>query len=191
LVRPFTVGQLKELLFRTGKILNYENGGFWIDKIKSHAFVEYSTADEAEETAMALDGVKWPSINPKTLSVAFSTKKILEQAIESNELPLKTSSNKDYHRGVSSTSNREEGGSRGADLFRKRKYSDNNESADESDNHESSKRERIDSEKAAIEETEKEKSPAKPKKHLDDLFRKTKALPSIYWLPKQQKISKS
>ena len=36
LVRPYTVGQLKELLSRTGKIVE---DGFWIDKIKSHCLV--------------------------------------------------------------------------------------------------------------------------------------------------------
>lgn len=37
LVRPFTLGQLKELLKRTGTVV--ENG-FWIDKIKSHCFAK-------------------------------------------------------------------------------------------------------------------------------------------------------
>lgn len=37
LVRPFTLNQIKELLSRTGKIV--ENG-FWMDKIKSKCFVE-------------------------------------------------------------------------------------------------------------------------------------------------------
>lgn len=39
LVRPFTVGQLKELLRRTGP---YDEESFWIDKIKSHCFVTVS-----------------------------------------------------------------------------------------------------------------------------------------------------
>lgn len=37
LVRPFTVNQLKELLARTGTIVE---GGFWIDKIKSKCYVQ-------------------------------------------------------------------------------------------------------------------------------------------------------
>jgi hypothetical protein len=37
LVRPFTVNQLKELLARTGSIVE---GGFWIDKIKSKCYVQ-------------------------------------------------------------------------------------------------------------------------------------------------------
>lgn len=35
-VRPFTLGQLKELLNRTGSVVEE---GFWIDKIKSHCYV--------------------------------------------------------------------------------------------------------------------------------------------------------
>ena len=37
LVRPFTINQLKELLARTGTIVE---GGFWIDKIKSKCYVQ-------------------------------------------------------------------------------------------------------------------------------------------------------
>ncbi|XP_074555237.1 apoptotic chromatin condensation inducer 1b isoform X2 [Halichoeres trimaculatus] len=69
LVRPFTLGQLKELLSRTGSLVE---DGFWIDKIKSHCFVTYATTEEAVATRAALHGVKWPQSNPKVLSVDFS-----------------------------------------------------------------------------------------------------------------------
>ncbi|CAJ1086030.1 apoptotic chromatin condensation inducer 1b isoform X2 [Xyrichtys novacula] len=69
LVRPFTLGQLKELLGRTGSMVEE---GFWIDKIKSHCFVTYTTTEEAVATRAALHGVKWPQSNPKVLSVDFS-----------------------------------------------------------------------------------------------------------------------
>lgn len=39
-VRPFTLGQLKELLGRTGTLVE---DGFWIDKIKSHCYVTVSS----------------------------------------------------------------------------------------------------------------------------------------------------
>ncbi|KAM4612223.1 apoptotic chromatin condensation inducer 1b isoform 2-T2 [Polymixia lowei] len=68
LVRPFTLGQLKELLNRTGSVVE---DGFWIDKIKSHCYVTYATAEEAVATRAALHGVKWPQSNPKVLSVDF------------------------------------------------------------------------------------------------------------------------
>ncbi|XP_067300267.1 apoptotic chromatin condensation inducer 1b isoform X2 [Pseudorasbora parva] len=68
LVRPFTLGQLKELLNRTGTVVEE---GFWIDKIKSHCYVTYSTIEEAVATREALHGVKWPGSNPKVLRVDF------------------------------------------------------------------------------------------------------------------------
>lgn len=40
LVRPFTVGQLKELLGRTGTLAD---DGFWIDNIKSHCYAVVCT----------------------------------------------------------------------------------------------------------------------------------------------------
>ena len=39
LVRPYTLGQLKELLNRTGTLTEE---GFWIDKIKSHCYAVVS-----------------------------------------------------------------------------------------------------------------------------------------------------
>lgn len=80
LVRPFTLGQLKELLNRTGALVEE---GFWIDKIKSHCYVTYSTTEEAVATREALHGVKWPTSNPKVLRVDFC---------EQNEL--------DFHKGL-------------------------------------------------------------------------------------------
>ncbi|KAM6959563.1 apoptotic chromatin condensation inducer 1b isoform 2-T2 [Tautogolabrus adspersus] len=80
LVRPFTLGQLKELLNRTGSVLEE---GFWIDKIKSHCFVTYATTEEAVATRAALHGFKWPLSNPKVLGVDFC---------EQDEL--------DFHKGI-------------------------------------------------------------------------------------------
>lgn len=42
LVRPFTLKQLKELLERTGKIID---DGFWTDRIKSKCYVQYETQE--------------------------------------------------------------------------------------------------------------------------------------------------
>ncbi|KAM7377221.1 hypothetical protein PAMA_013821 [Pampus argenteus] len=80
LVRPFTLGQLKELLNQSGSVVE---DGFWIDKIKSHCYVTYATTEEAVATRAALHGVKWPQSNPKVLSVDFC---------EQDEL--------DFHKGV-------------------------------------------------------------------------------------------
>ena len=185
LVRPFTLIQFKELLLRTGKINNIEDGGFWIDKIKSHAIIEYESPDEADETVMALDGVKWPSTNPKTLSVTFSTKNTLEKAIDENSIPQRNSLNKEYSQKMRS---KDEIG----DQLYKRKYSETEREIISSNQNEEilkNKRSKSNSDNEMI-KREKSTSP-KPKKHLDDLFRKTKALPCIYWMPKQIKEPKS
>ena len=185
LVRPFTLIQFKELLLRTGKINKIEDGGFWIDKIKSHAIVEYESPDEADETVMALDGVKWPSTNPKTLSVTFSTKSILEKAINENSIPNRNTITKEFSQKMRSKQDPGE-------QLNKRKYSETEREVITSNQHEDMlniKRAKLNSENETI-KGEKSSSP-KPKKHLDDLFRKTKALPCIYWMPKQLKEPKS
>ena len=186
LVRPFTLIQFKELLLRTGKINRIEDGGFWIDKIKSHAIVEYESPDEADETVMALDGVKWPSTNPKTLSVTFSTKSILDKAINENNVPHRNIINKEYSQKMRS---QDENG----DQLYKRKYSETEHevviNSNQREDVQNNKRAKLSTDNE-ITKREKSKSP-KPKKHLDDLFRKTKALPCIYWMPKQSKETKS
>lgn len=70
LVRPFTLGQLKQVLGKSGKIVDDK---FWMDKIKSHCFAVFETEDEAKEARQALHGTRWPSSNPKILSVEFAT----------------------------------------------------------------------------------------------------------------------
>ncbi|XP_074878209.1 apoptotic chromatin condensation inducer in the nucleus [Buteo buteo] len=75
LVRPFTLGQLKELLGRTGRL---REDGFWIDKIKSHCYVTYASVEEAVATRNALHGVKWPQSNPKVLAADFAEQEELD-----------------------------------------------------------------------------------------------------------------
>ncbi|KAK2722919.1 hypothetical protein QYM36_003196 [Artemia franciscana] len=82
LTRPFTVGQLKKLLSRTGQIVE---GGFWIDKVKSRCLVEYTSDEEAVATRDALHGVQWPSSNPKLLYVDYSNKDNLEKHLSGIE----------------------------------------------------------------------------------------------------------
>nr|XP_018897582.1 PREDICTED: apoptotic chromatin condensation inducer in the nucleus [Bemisia tabaci]XP_018897583.1 PREDICTED: apoptotic chromatin condensation inducer in the nucleus [Bemisia tabaci] len=77
LVRPFTIIQLRELLQRTGKI---QEGGFWIDAIKSKCIVEFENEDQAVETRHALHDVRWPVSNPKLLHVDFCKKEDLIKA---------------------------------------------------------------------------------------------------------------
>ncbi|CAB4059445.1 CLCN2 [Lepeophtheirus salmonis] len=121
---------------------------FWINKIKSHCYVRFSKVEEASETRHALDGVKWPNSNPKTLSVTFSTrkkKKMEETAEEKTSFeapPLKTEP-----------------------------------------------KEAVRPSKEKEKTTTESKESAKPQL-LDDLFRKTKTTPCIYWTVNEKSLKK-
>ena len=170
LVRPFTSNQLVQLLKRTGKF--DENRDFWIDKIKSHALVKYETADEAEETVMALDGVKWPSSNQKKLIVTFSSDdhflRQSQSSVSLSKQPPRLSAT------AASASSSSDHPIETASI--KRSASENYEEARER------KRGRQDSEQQ--QSLQAKEQPKKEQKSLEVLFQKTKALPSIYWMPK-------
>ncbi|XP_062305476.1 apoptotic chromatin condensation inducer 1b isoform X3 [Osmerus eperlanus] len=206
LVRPFTLGQLKELLNRSGSLVEE---GFWIDKIKSHCYVTYATTEEAVATRAALHGVKWPQSNPKVLSVDFC---------EQEEL--------DFHRGLLVVERAGEephpggphgrpaalpplmpergglGGVRDQWAERERemerrertraerewdrdKIRDFGRPGEEGRRSPSRERRRKERGKSKEKKTDKkaEKGDEPPVKLLDDLFQKTKAAPCIYWLP--------
>ncbi|KAK7499011.1 hypothetical protein BaRGS_00009820 [Batillaria attramentaria] len=182
LVRPFTLGQLKQLLGRTGTLVN---SGFWINSIKSHCYVTYEKEEEAIETRKALHGARWPQSNPKTLRVDFASKEEVvhslwsEDALRRKEVhhPLDPSLRPnlkpnlrlqpvtDAHQPPSQTKSvksalsangteaRGQGRQRGA----------------------------LQGAPGQVEAPKVEEEP--PAKLLDDLFRKTKATPCIYWLP--------
>ncbi|XP_014278940.1 apoptotic chromatin condensation inducer in the nucleus isoform X2 [Halyomorpha halys] len=88
LVRPFTIPQLRELLARTGTIAS---NGFYIDKIKSKCYVKYTDIEMAVETRHALNGVRWPVNNPKMLKVEFATPEdmALVQKLAEDEVTVK------------------------------------------------------------------------------------------------------
>ena len=195
LVRPFTNNQLINLLKRTGGF--DEKIEFWIDKIKSHALVKYASASEAEETVMALDGVKWPSSNQKKLIVTFSSDEHFQrQSVEAVSLSRAASES-----AQSSLKRSAAGGDRdahesyGEGRKRPRRDSASMHEADEEDGRDH--KEKTASARltgrggaaaaggATATEAEKEA------KSLEVLFKKTKALPSIYWMPKADSSSSS
>ncbi|XP_054656341.1 apoptotic chromatin condensation inducer 1b [Dunckerocampus dactyliophorus] len=213
LVRPFTLGQLKELLNQTGNVVEE---GFWIDKIKSHCYVTYTTTEEAVATRAALHGVKWPQSNPKVLSVDFCEqdeldfhKGILKPNQEEHHFPqlappqirlppLMPERDKEKER------DRDRGAAGVRDLWAERQREmERREQArgerewdrdkirefakpGEERRSRSRDRERRRRERAKSKERrteKKEKGEEAPAKLLDDLFLKTKAAPCIYWLP--------
>lgn len=187
LVRPFTVGQLRDLLQRTGKIVS---NGFWIDTIKSQCIVEYENEDQAIETVYALNESQWPSTNPKFLKVVFTDKEELNKALngthpdrlgkpkESKVEKLRTQVEnhiilREWDRGKLEDMNGEK-----EDKPIKRKVSD--------DSHVIKDKKVKKDEKEIQDKRKKSKSKTPeriPTKSLDELFRKTKTAPTLYWSP--------
>ncbi|GIX97695.1 hypothetical protein CDAR_257271 [Caerostris darwini] len=191
LVRPFTLNQLKELLRETGNFIEEE---FWIDKIKSKCFVTYENEEEAIKTRKHLHGTRWPSSNPKILSVEFSNEEELAIHRSGTDSPklvaqhISESAETEELRGSPTTDHKkshdhERRRDRSKPLHPIREWDKDKisqESPDraskEVDKHRSAdKKEKKDSKRRANEDT--------PAKLLDDLFQKTKAAPCIYWLP--------
>ncbi|KAE9587750.1 putative transcription regulator SAP family [Lupinus albus] len=54
-LRPFTLKAVQELLGKTGKV-----SSFWMDQIKTHCYVTYSSIEEAIETRNAVYNLQWP-----------------------------------------------------------------------------------------------------------------------------------
>ncbi|CAK9821415.1 Apoptotic chromatin condensation inducer in the nucleus [Anthophora retusa] len=194
LVRPFTLNQIKELLSRTGTIV--ENG-FWMDRIKSKCFVEYANEDQAFETRQALHGISWPISNPKRLHVEYATKDDMELARELSKdqsIPRKTeplvpsdSWQQDWNR--EERTNTKVMVVREWDLGKEDGQQHIKEKEREKKDHDKKRRQR--SRSPAVEahlpaparKFKKKEDEPPPAKLLDDLFRKTKATPCIYWLP--------
>ncbi|XP_053116251.1 apoptotic chromatin condensation inducer in the nucleus isoform X3 [Hemicordylus capensis] len=208
LVRPFTLGQLKELLGRTGTLVEE---AFWIDKIKSHCYVTYSTVEEAVATRNALHGVKWPQSNPKFLSADFAEQDELDfhrgllaerPAEAKTDEALALPGAGPAARGERDLSRRSEAREREAAVReqwaereremerRERTRAEREWDRDKvregprsrSRSRERRRKERPKSKEKKAEKKEKAQEEP-PAKLLDDLFRKTKAAPCIYWLP--------
>lgn len=114
LTRPFTMGQLKELLNKYGRTLDDK---FWIDNVKSHCYVTYENIDNAKEAKEALNGTKWPQSNPKTLVCEYVSTEDVERQLNACQskasAPVPSTTNKgndvkerrDESKGVNNTAN--------------------------------------------------------------------------------------
>ncbi|KAL6490880.1 hypothetical protein MHYP_G00012250 [Metynnis hypsauchen] len=215
LVRPFTLGQLKELLNRTGTVVEES---FWIDKIKSHCYVMYSSKEEAVATCEALHGVKWPSSNPKVLRVDFCEQDEVDfhKGLLTGDDPRVTGPvarpaaappplmpparererERERERDVGATAVRDQWAEREREMERRERTRserewdrdkvrdfgrDDRDAGKRSRSRDRRRKERGKSKERKAEKKEKPEEP--PAKLLDDLFRKTKAAPCIYWLP--------
>ncbi|XP_025803765.1 uncharacterized protein LOC112882830 isoform X2 [Panicum hallii] len=65
-VRPFTLKAVQELLGKTGSVCS-----FWMDHIKTHCYVTYSSVEEAMATRNAVYNLQWPPNNHSYLVAEF------------------------------------------------------------------------------------------------------------------------
>jgi apoptotic chromatin condensation inducer in the nucleus len=213
LTRPFTVGQLKELLQKYGPLKSNphasskkdESTYFWLNPIKSICYVAYESESDAERARQALNNLTWPASNPKQLNVDFSDMDELIHYMNNSSSDLPVSSSK------SGKTNGEEKGSRDRgerekdrererekkvrewDIPKLEKEAQNGKKSSSSSSSSQRKTEekggggKSEKESRKVKEVESEKTEAAvdqtPPKTLDDLFRKTNTTPFIYWLP--------
>ncbi|OMO56002.1 hypothetical protein CCACVL1_26833 [Corchorus capsularis] len=65
-LRPFTLKAVQELLGKTGTVTS-----FWMDHIKTHCYVTYSSVEEAMETRNAVYNLQWPPNGGRLLVADF------------------------------------------------------------------------------------------------------------------------
>ncbi|KAF3786504.1 Apoptotic chromatin condensation inducer in the nucleus [Nymphaea thermarum] len=65
-LRPFTLKAVQELLAKTGTVRC-----FWMDHIKTHCYVTYSSVDEAIATRDAVYNLQWPPNGGRLLTAEF------------------------------------------------------------------------------------------------------------------------
>lgn len=65
-LRPFTLKAVQDLLGKTGTVTS-----FWMDHIKTHCYVTYSTVEEAIQTRNAVYNLQWPANGGRLLVAEF------------------------------------------------------------------------------------------------------------------------
>ena len=153
---------IKEMLKRTGTILD-----FWLNRIKSKCCVQFSSKEEASETRMALNGVTWPIDNKNPLRVVFTTTENMER--------LKTSADEAAERLVVSNGAR-------SGIIPVRDW--------DKDRLPGSQQKRRSASPSRGDRRSKQETPPPPvqTKSLEELFKKTKALPALYWKPLSSEV---
>ncbi|KAL6558877.1 hypothetical protein OROMI_019227 [Orobanche minor] len=81
-LRPFTLKQVQELLGKTGTVTD-----FWMDHIKTHCYVSYSSVEGAVETRNAVYNLQWPSNGGRMLVAEFVDSQEVKTRVEAQPPP--------------------------------------------------------------------------------------------------------
>lgn len=77
-LRPFTLKAVQELLAKTGTVCK-----FWMDHIKTHCYVTYASAEEAIATRNAVYNLQWPPNGGRFLVAEFVDPEEVKSRLES------------------------------------------------------------------------------------------------------------
>ncbi len=208
LTRPFTLPQLKELLSKYGRILRKGSDDyFWINPVKSHCYVAFEKEEGARLAREALHNTSWPQSNPKQLHIEYSKMDELVLHMNSDKPvalapPSKTSTHEKSSSAVNGSEKSHESKEPTESKAKREQTTTKTSSVREWDlpklnrprsrspakerphistttSSENKKDKPISTNNKPPVEQEKQQQP----KTLDDLFRKTKTAPFIYWLP--------
>ncbi|WOG81820.1 hypothetical protein DCAR_0100971 [Daucus carota subsp. sativus] len=81
-LRPFTLKAVQELLGKTGTVTK-----FWMDHIKTHCYVNFSSIEEAIETRNAVYNLQWPANGGRLLVAEFVEPQEVQMRIEAPHSP--------------------------------------------------------------------------------------------------------
>ncbi|ERM94248.1 apoptotic chromatin condensation inducer in the nucleus isoform X1 [Amborella trichopoda] len=156
-LRPFTLKAVQELLAKTGTVSK-----FWMDHIKTHCYVTYSSEDEAMATRNALYNLQWPSNGGRCLTAEFVDPEEVKVKLEAPlSSPATTTPNSNKQ------NSRQQPPNNATPLPSQPSLSKQPPLARET----------------LAPPPPPSKKPAPPILTLDDLFMKTRASPRIYFLP--------
>ncbi|CAH8602187.1 unnamed protein product [Heterobilharzia americana] len=191
LVRPFTAEQLRQMIStHFGSVVD-----LWLDKIKSSSLVRLQTAELAAKCREGLDGSRWPSMNPRVLRCDYASTDLFEwmkvngdnndvqppKHLLLGETSLLMSETAVSSKTVEKSDNEfigsTERNTKSTDL--RRKLERTNRDLEPTEVTKPRQSEIKDSPVTDMKLAKGEE----PAKLLNNLFRKTTATPSIYWLP--------
>ncbi|KAK4468073.1 hypothetical protein MN116_008246 [Schistosoma mekongi] len=189
LVRPFTAEQLRQMIVtHFGPVID-----LWLDKIKSSSLIRLQTVEYATKCRDGLDGSRWPSMNPRVLRCEYASIDLFEWmkvngdnndlqppkhlflggdiSLSNEDTPTAEAEKKDNDFTTSTEPDK-----KANDLRRKleRNYRDVEPVAVTKSRQ---------GEVKDIPIAEVKPKSEEPAKLLNNLFRKTTATPSVYWLP--------
>uniref|UniRef100_A0A9I9DFE9 SAP domain-containing protein n=1 Tax=Cucumis melo TaxID=3656 RepID=A0A9I9DFE9_CUCME len=81
-LRPFTLKAVQELLGKTGNVTS-----FWMDHIKTHCYVTYSSVEEAMKTRDAVYNLQWPPNGGRLLIAEFVDPQEVKTRVEAPQTP--------------------------------------------------------------------------------------------------------